>query len=246
MFYEDDEFLELESGILEQTSFKASSLTHSQAARHLKEGFIRRHLMMQSSRIFMRENTQPSRTSPLSSYLSVELGVHVNAYYLNLCGALDNLAWLLTYELALNPRISEEDRSRNYCNLFGERFLNDLRTVKPSLTDTLQAELEWNKDIRMFRDPAAHRIPLYAAPGVLNEADIDEYRKIESMASKSEEERDGEARSSILQRARELAKYYPVMMSSSSSELQVHSIPDQIAKDHRTFLRVAEAVIKSL
>lgn len=246
MFYEDAELREMELRVLERAHLKVTSLKNPQAARHLKEGFIRRHIMMESSRIFIREKTRPLQRKPLDPYLATELNIHVNAYYLNLCGSLDNLAWCLMYELGLNPTVTEEDRSRSYCNLFGDRFLNDLGGIKGKIAATIRERIDWNREVREFRDPAAHRIPLYMPPGVLRETQLEEFRRIEEQASKSEKERSGLPRSHFLEKARELAKYSPIMVSSTSSGLQIHSIPDQLAKDQAIFLQIADTVISAL
>ncbi len=50
--------------------------------------------MMSASRRRIFDETH-NRENQLDPDLTVELNVHVNAYYLNLCGALDNLAWML-------------------------------------------------------------------------------------------------------------------------------------------------------
>ncbi len=165
MFYEDDEILNQEHELLDKAFFKPKDLTDPQAIRHLKEGLIRRLYMMQSSRVFMRENTQPDRQQPLSVYLATELAVHVNGYYLNLCGSLDNLAWMLAYEWALLPNLDENSiDSRRYCNLFGNRFLQDVRRKQSGLAQLLTDHVDWNRELREFRDPAAHVIITKSIP----------------------------------------------------------------------------------
>lgn len=70
MFYEDDELMIREGDLLEKAFLKPKTLSNKQASRHLKEGLIRRLYMMQSSRIFMRENTRPDREESRSAPIS--------------------------------------------------------------------------------------------------------------------------------------------------------------------------------
>src|SRR6266851_4614402 len=94
-FYDDDRFLEIEHNLLGLTLSRHADIRHPQAKRHVREGFDRRLLMMQVSRIFLREQTKGAE--PLDTIWE-EINVHLNSYYLNLRGSLDNLAWALKYE----------------------------------------------------------------------------------------------------------------------------------------------------
>lgn len=183
--------------------------------------------MMQRSRIFIRDNTQPADRRTLSPYLVSDLNVHVNGYYLNLCGALDNLAWVVTYELALQSDIDENTRwSRMFANLFGRDFRKSLRKEKGDIVQILDENIDWNDELRKFRDPAAHRIPIYMSPSVMDESDMEKFREIERGAELSEEERGGRTRASYLIEARSLGRYEPIMVTSSPDGLVAHSFPD--------------------
>jgi hypothetical protein len=212
------------------------------------EGLNRRLLMMQESRVLLREETGPKRKEPLDAYLATELAVHVNALYLNLCGSLDNMAWMLAYEWAMRPNLDENDNnSRRYCNLFGGKFLENLGHKNKSLAKLLRGYIKWNRELRDFRDPAAHRIPLYVAPGFLaNEKAIEKYHEIGREAEKNEEERGRRSLSEIFDEQRSLAQYAPIIIRSSTDRLEPHSIPEQIGSDYITFLTIAEAVIGNL
>jgi hypothetical protein len=248
MFYDDEEIGNQESEILEAAYFKPGRLNNPQAIRHVKEGLIRRLYMMKSSRIFMRENTNPDRGKPLSVYLATDLAIHVNSYYLNLCGSLDNMAWALAYEWDMLPNIDEGNLdSRRYCNLFGNRFLQDVQQRRSELANFLRGHIQWNRDLRDFRDPAAHRIPLYVPPAVLlGEEALEKFNEIGKEAEKSEKERGGRSLSEIFDEQRSVAKYVPLIITSPIDGLEPHSIPDQVGADHQRFLNVTEAVLNAL
>lgn len=247
MFY-DDEIMHREGKILEEAYFKPQELKNPQAVRHLREGLTRRLYMMRASRILFREKTRPDRKKTLSAHLATELAIHVNAYYLNLCGSLDNMAWAMAYEWAMLPGINEADStSRQYCNLFERDFRKDLRRTRSGLADLLDRHVEWNRELRKFRDPAAHRIPLFVAPGVIrDEETLAKFYEIGKEAEKSEEERGGRSLSEIFEEQRAVAGYEPIITTSSTDGLEQYSIPEQVGSDHQTFLKITEAVINAL
>lgn len=248
MFYDDDEIMHREGELLEAAYFKPRALKNPQAVRHLKEGLTRRLYMMRACRILFREKTRPDRKRTLSAHLATELAIHVNAYYLNLCGSLDNMAWALAYEWAMLPGIDEDKpASRQYCNLFGREFRRDLRQRRSGLADLLDEHFEWNRELRKFRDPAAHRIPLYVAPGVIRDRKtLEKFYEMGKEAEKSEEERGGRSLSEIFEEQRAVAGYEPIITTSSTDGLEEHSIPEQVGSDHQTFLKITEAVINAL
>jgi hypothetical protein len=248
MFYEDDEIMHRESEILEAAYFKSQALKNPQAIRYLKEGLTRRLYMMRASRILFREKARPDRKKTLPTYLVTELAIHINAYYLNLCGSLDNMAWIMAYEWAMLPGIDEgNSASRQYCNLFGKNFRRDLRQIRNGLADLLDEYFEWNRELRNFRGPAAHRIPLYVAPGVMRDREtLERFYEIGKEAEKSEEARSGRSLSEIFEEQRGVAGYEPIITTASVNGLEEHSIPEQVGMDHQMFLKIAGAIMNAL
>jgi hypothetical protein len=52
-------------------------------------------------------------------------------------------------------------------DLFGGDFLTACEAQAPDVHEALVARLTWWKDVKTRRDPAAHRLPLYAPPGIM-------------------------------------------------------------------------------
>jgi hypothetical protein len=96
--FTDVALLSRESALRRMTFAKRDAFTSHDAWRHFNEGVVRRHYMLQSSRLFLCDRCSPQRKEPLSVYEATECAIHLNAYYLNLRGTLDNLAWVLQYE----------------------------------------------------------------------------------------------------------------------------------------------------
>lgn len=133
-FYDDDELTLAEHELLYQSVINHNAL-NKEAYRHIWEGFSRRLTMLQCSRLFLREHTNRKPTDPPSPYLIEEMNVHLNSYYINLRGCMDNLAWALNYRLALVAGTETDSSTRRKIDLFGKDFLAALKTQRPNLRD---------------------------------------------------------------------------------------------------------------
>ncbi len=69
----------------------------------MQRGALRRHLLLQECRRWLRAECEKDR-GPLGVSEVQTLSLYVNAYYVNLCGALDNVAWTLTHETRRSPK----------------------------------------------------------------------------------------------------------------------------------------------
>jgi hypothetical protein len=143
-FFTDEAFLRRESDLRSSTFEKRDAFTCANARRHFNEGFVRRHYMLQSSRLFLSQHCSQGRKEPLSVYEATDCAIHVNAYYLNLRGALDNLAWVLQYEWQLLDGVTEDGgRERQACYLFDRRFLAPLKSQHSELESVLAQHSNW-------------------------------------------------------------------------------------------------------
>ena len=106
--------------IVERILIRRSEFQDRYAQRHLYEGFNRRVLTIESGRVVIERITGSPRREPISVYEATELSLHLNAYYLNVCGTLDNLAWALQHEFKVLGQVRETSGKRMQCTLFGK------------------------------------------------------------------------------------------------------------------------------
>jgi hypothetical protein len=247
-FFTDEALLERENIVRSSTFAKRDAFTSANARRHFNEGFVRRHYMLQSSRLFLFQHCSQSRTEPLSPYEATDCAIHLNAYYLNLRGALDNLAWVLQYEWQLLAGVTEDEVSgRQKCNLFGAPFLAALQSQYPELASVLDQRLNWAKELAKLRDPAAHRVPIYVPPSVITcQEQVDKFRHIEAQADVALSERGDRPISEIYREAQAVADFMPVMIISTPQDLRICSISEQVRSDHDKYLTIARAVVDAL
>jgi hypothetical protein len=244
----DEALLKRESDLVWNTFEKRNVFTSAQARRHFTEGFERRHYMLQLSRLFLCQNYSQPRREPLATSETTHCAIHLNAYYLNLSGSLDNLAWVLQYEWQLLPGVLEDGgRERQACQLFGQRFLDALRSRHPELASMLMQHGNWARELAELRDPAAHRVPIYVPPSVItSQEQVDEFRRIEAQAGGVPSERGDRPISDIYREAQAVADFAPVMMLSTPQGLEMRVIGAQIRYDHDKYLTIARAVVDAL
>ena len=90
---------------------------------------------------------------------------------MNVCGALDNLAWALNYEMRAVPTAVEDSGTeRRQVRLFHQKFWAALGQKEPELVAGLQSFAAWHTELSELRDPGAHRVPIYPVPGIMDAA----------------------------------------------------------------------------
>lgn len=245
-FYEDDDFLQRESAILGNSVLLTPRLSNAHAARHITSGFARRLLMIQSSRVRLRERATRGRTPPPSPYEIEELNVHINSYYINLRGCLGNIAWAMQHEFILIPDVTEASRNRQRINLFGKDSLLALEKRDTALVEKIRTCSQWELELRELRDPVAHRVPLSLVGGILTDDKREEFEMLQKRAAAPLEELEGLSRSHFIQAAYNLLQYVPLLQVTSTTGVTTREIPEQVANDHANFLSVCEPALRHL
>jgi hypothetical protein len=232
--------------LIEPATFTPERIRSPRALQHLKEGFNRRVLMLEASFRFLIRKAGEAGGKPVSPYTATELALHLNAFYLNLCGALDNLAWALQYEHNLVPGADEAGAKRQQVNLFSRPFLEALGNPAPSLVPKIREHVAWNTDLRDLRDPAVHRIPIYAVPAVADQQQGEQFKQLQQEAARLFESGDYDGGMELIFKSQSVGTYEPLMVLSDESAYTVRGIVGQIGKDDETFVSVSDAVLGHL
>lgn len=234
-------------GLLYTATVTPNRIHNVRAVQHLREGFNRRVLMLDAGLQFILDNTQQQDEEPISVYVATDLAIHINALYLNLCGALDNLAWALQYEHQLFQDVKERSgRVRFQVSLFNLKFLTALEGVAEKLVTAIREHQQWYKDLRDLRDPAAHRIPIYAVPGIATADQAREYREVQARAADLFEGGDHDGGMNLMYESTRIGTYQPIMILSHEETLEPRDIRVQVQEDDAHFVAVAELVIQHL
>lgn len=221
-------------------------ISNSGALVHLKSGLGARHYVLRHCWEYLERTCFNERQDALSADVATEAALHLNGYYLNLRGALDNFAWILQFELQLFPGTTENVGSRMKIHLFGDDFIRAVEACSVSHAAHLSAMKAWGRDLAELRDPAAHRIPLYVPPGVITtQEQVDEFRRLDQLSGAPESELGGRRRIDIMTEAQQVSSFAPVFCVTSATGIEVYNIPKQLLSDHRRYLHLARKLLEN-
>jgi hypothetical protein len=115
------------------------------------------------------------------------------------------------------------------------------------LASTLRQHSNWAGELTELRDPAAHRVPIYVPPSVINSQEqVDKFRRIEAQADKPPSERGDRPISDIYREAQAVGTFVPVMILSTPQGLEPREVGAQVRHDHDKYLTIASAVVDAL
>lgn len=152
-------------GLMRSVLDNLARLTRRSVRRHLYSGFLLRSAMIERSLDEMAEELGSGGES-LRPSTSTFLTLHLNSYYFNLCGSLDNLSWALIYQFRLLKGVDENLwEHQQFAALHKKPLLNSLENNgRPGLAVLIRDFQDWCLDVRTLRDPRALRIPLNIPP----------------------------------------------------------------------------------
>lgn len=230
-------FLMLEQKVSE-LCYSCAQLVEPPVHRHIEHGFARRLYMLQTSRMYFEELFSDNRSKPLEAHEATLAALHANSLYVGIRGALDNLAWALQFKFSLFGGVTETEGDRAKIDLFRECFVKAIENRLPVLGRKVRAKKEWALDLKKFRDPAAHRIPIYVPPGVISPEQVNNIVEAMSIDKASASGGPDQPYAEINQ----FVKPVPVMVLGGE-QLAAYPLFDQVKRDYRHYLSVSRAVI---
>jgi hypothetical protein len=152
----------------------AQGLSDQQARHFALYGVGRRYGILWSAFRSILEVVRIDRTTPLTGDEGRAVSRDLNTIYINTVGVIDNYAWILRHEKG-----SADIRAlaANRVGLFAKAFLKD--PCFAPLMLLLNPFKAWFNELRSRRDPAAHQIPPYVPPTVLDPENLQRYQQIE-------------------------------------------------------------------
>ncbi len=239
-----DDFMQSHDRLRELVILRLRHNLCEDAKKHIQRGLIIRLGMMEEA-ILSFDSEMGKSNEPLNHYLVIKLTLFLNAYYLNLAGSLDNLAWALAYQHGLIDKIDENNgEHRKLIGLVKADFLKLLRKHNlESLCTLLKPAHAWYKDIREFRDPAAHRIPLYVPPAVWSEEDAKRAQELDEQAAVLIAEGERESGADLMHQSHNVGQHLPVFIAEVP-KIQVYDLAGRIDRDHELWLEVVNNVLQ--
>jgi hypothetical protein len=98
--------------------------------------------------------------------------INIQAFFANLYGSIDNLAWIWVHERGLATTIGWNRVG------FRSHHIEVRSSLSPEFQDYLKTLDEWLEYVIEYRDALAHGIPLYIPPGFLPKENLDAYNTL--------------------------------------------------------------------
>ncbi|WP_420454907.1 hypothetical protein [Rubrivirga sp.] len=271
---EGEQLRQSEHALLRLAGEARSKVQSHHALRHIKDGFMHRLLISQEARLEMDAALESQGESRLEGNQTVRLSLFLGAFYLNLIGALDNLAWTLQYEFELFDGVQEEEPGRrNSIGLFKPGFLEKLGALNPDLASGLRRHKPWFLEVTSIRDPAAHRIPPGFMTGQIAPDDIPEFERLMAEAKQSFADAEQMDRTSeegdefdfdammaehkrfmnlimrgyeLRHEAESLSTFSPLIVKFSPDGHEIAWAPSLLARDQNRFIGASTLVLSAL
>lgn len=153
------------------------TVTNNKSQHYLRYGYGQRSLQIMESHNKLIQVIEKSGGDRLNPYEITDINILLNAFYLNIIGAIDNLAWALQHEFNVINGANEDNKKKHHIGLFSTKFQDALKRSQPEMVSRLSEYNDWFFRLKKFRDPAAHRIPLYCVSGVIRGEHNNEYNE---------------------------------------------------------------------
>jgi hypothetical protein len=219
-----------------------AQLINPRAIQFASHGVGRRILILRINLIHLLRMCERPADRPLHGDLGTELGAHLNSFYIHLHGLLDNLAWMIAHELNFFNGVSENKApDRNKVGLFRPEFQKQLNV--PSAARFISSKKDWYDATKDWRDPIAHRIPLYAIPCVYTNDDAAEFERLSDLAMEALQAGDAEQSDHYHSAKMRLGTYHPIFAHETGG----HPTPikEQVEADARNLLDIIWFFIES-
>ena len=214
-------------------------LKSNAAAEYAHHGFLRRvKTLRQCIDNTFRLISPASRKVP-SEARRLNASINIQAFYANLFGAIDNLAWVWVHERSLKM-------ARTRVGLKVEH--KELReTFSIAFQDYLASRDDWMKYVIEYRDALAHRIPLYIPPGTVGSKDQSAYEEFERRKIQALYKREDPALyESISLKQSKLLVFKPIITHSLAEAQGWYPFHKQMVIDFLTIEEMADKMLEEL
>jgi len=150
----------------------------------------------------------------------------------------------LVYRHALQEEINEDDlNQRQFAQLLAKKFLKAIQQRGlTSLHSKIQGFHDWYWEMREFRDPAAHRIPVLVPCSIYTEKDIVESNRLDAEAAKLYAKGNHAEGMKTFRQAYQLGEQMPVFISKTTS-VRMYDLAERLNLDHANWYSIVSAVL---
>ena len=230
--------ISLENSILNINSL-LYRIKEQKAIENLQHGVIRRGFVNAHCLRRIYKISPPTRVKHLTHEEREDITVFLLTSLFNISGIINNLSWAWFYEREIYKK-EDPDRFKWNVYLFNKKFKKYLPS---SINNALEEFDEWQKHVKGFRDPIAHRIPPYVIPYFVNQEGAEMYKQLQEKFSI---EIDVDKREKLLDEMDSLGVYEPAYTHSFNEDSPLVSMHPQLLADTNTIVEIIEIIVNNL
>jgi hypothetical protein len=185
----------------------------------------------------------PQAESPTRSELQ-DATAFIQAFVLNVYGAIDNLAHIWCFEAGVKDKIGRE-LDPKFIGLTPKNKI--IRSSLPSpFKEKMNERDTWFKYLINYRHALAHRIPLYIIPRILNNEDGKQYENIEKLKFAAATARDWITYNDLDAKQDRVGTFAPYILHSLEEDAAPMRFHPQMVCDMATVVEIGEELLFEL
>jgi hypothetical protein len=185
----------------------------------------------------------PEQIAEPAQEARLDADINLQAFVFNVFGALDNLAWIWTFERLTygeKPNIARRDVNLN-------RSQSPIRaSFSQPFREFLDAHAEWFQFQENYRHALAHRIPLYIPPSAVPTDDVGTHASLGQAMVDATMRADFDELERLRAAQTELGVFEPVMIHSFGEQVQPIMFHPQLLSDFETVEDIARRMLREL
>lgn len=210
---------------------KESKLAHDYAFY----GVLRRSYNIKRCLANFERISPPERNEDIDDDQRSDLTLFLHAFLLNISGGIDNLAWVWFYVRGID-KIENLRKYRNRIGLFNSDFQ---KYLDKGILDKCLEFKGWYDLLKKYRDPIAHRIPLYIIPYTVDPKNKEEHNELFIRLSSAKVDE----KVNIQRKLDSLRDYEPRYKNSFIEDEGMVRFHPQTIADTKTFCVLAKSVM---
>lgn len=219
-----------------------SELTNDKAKEYLLQGAGRRINFVTRCIKNMFGIFPLGQTEKLAKDEVADLAINLHAFFVNISGLFDNLAWVFVFEYELHGDPKDGKLGRYEVGLFNRKTQIHLPVALRTFLQS-DALTKWHSEYsKIYRDALAHRIPLYVPPSILTEADGKKYNELDAKLQAVDFADDDslEIYENLLKQQGQLGQVSPIFAHSLSEEGRPVYMHAQVVDDYAKIREVVD------
>ena len=139
---------------------------------------------------------------------------------------------------------TEANKKRNKIIIFGKEFGKKLSEFDGALFSELATYQDWFEIVKEFRDPAAHRMPLYCPPGIITDKNVENYKQASEKYAAQDYSVDSNAFMGAMRELSMVGEFKSVFIGfSEGSKDMFFPLQKTLMEDYQPFWKLANVVL---